>query len=403
MSVPVGYKTTEVGVIPDDWEVKTLKDVGQPLIGLTYSPRDVRESGTLVLRSSNVQNGVLAFRDNVFVDPNVAEKALVQANDILICVRNGSRELIGKCAKVDDKATGMAFGAFMSIFRSNDHGFVFHQFRSDSMRRQINEHLGATINQITNSSLNGFKIAWPPNESERDAVTETLSDMDETIAAQEAVIAKKRALKTATMQALLTRTRRLPGFSGAWGVKAFGEIATIRNDKILTYGSEEAMFCVELEHIEQSSGKLLSWSDAKRRRTTKFRFSPSDVLFGRLRPYLKKYWFSDRSGVCSTEIWPLVPKSAEFCASYLYQVVQTDQFIEKASTAYGTHMPRADWSFLSQAEIYVPTDPYEQVAISEILSAMDHDIRDSQAKLKKLSLLKSGMMQQLLTGKIRLK
>lgn len=203
------FKQTDVGKIPTDWEVIKLGDVGKPIIGLTYSPLDVRETGTLVLRSSNVQNGALSFENNVHVDPHVASKALVQQNDILICVRNGSRDLIGKCAKIDAQANGMAFGAFMSIFRSPENDFVFHQFQSDLMRRQINEHLGATINQITNGSLVGFKMPWPVNSAERAAISLTLSDFDDDIGHQECKLAKLLRLKTGMMQQLLTGKIRL--------------------------------------------------------------------------------------------------------------------------------------------------------------------------------------------------
>lgn len=192
-----------------EWEIKTLAQIGRPLIGLTYSPRDVRETGTLVLRSSNVQSGILAFDDNVFIDPSIAQRCLVEENDILICVRNGSRDLIGKCAKIDRRGKGMAFGAFMSIFRTPDHGYVFHYFQSEAMRRQINEHLGATINQITNASLNGFNVAWPSERKEREGIAEVLSDMDHEIVATTSELSKLRHLKAGMMQQLLTGKIRL--------------------------------------------------------------------------------------------------------------------------------------------------------------------------------------------------
>jgi len=149
-----GYKLTEVGVIPEDWKVKTLGEIGEALIGLTYKPSDVRSDGVLVLRSSNVYDGALRFDDNVFVEMDVPEKIMVMPGDILICVRNGSRDLIGKCAQIDKRAQGMTFGAFMAVFRSPFHNFVYHQFQSRVIKHQIREHLGATINQITNNHHN---------------------------------------------------------------------------------------------------------------------------------------------------------------------------------------------------------------------------------------------------------
>ncbi len=91
------FKQTEVGEIPVDWDAVSMGDVGKSIIGLTYSSNNVKEYGTLVLRSSNIQNGKLAFDDNVYVDMDLPNRVIVKKDDVLICVRNGSRHLIGKC------------------------------------------------------------------------------------------------------------------------------------------------------------------------------------------------------------------------------------------------------------------------------------------------------------------
>ena len=148
MELKPGYKKTEVGVIPEEWDVKPLGQIGESLIGLTYRPSDVRSHGTLVLRSSNVQEDALRFENNVFVETEIPQRIMVQPDDILICVRNGSRDLIGKSALIDHRAIGMTFGAFMAVFRSRRGRFIHYLFQSDIIKRQINEHLGATINQI---------------------------------------------------------------------------------------------------------------------------------------------------------------------------------------------------------------------------------------------------------------
>ena len=204
-----GYKQTEVGVIPEDWETIRLGEIGESLIGLTYKPSDVRSDGILVLRASNIYDSYLRFDDNVFVDIEVPERIMVRPGDILICVRNGSRNLIGKCAQIDRRTLDMTFGAFMAIFRSPFHSFVFHQFQSRLIKRQIREHLGATINQITNKSLNSFLIPLPPTENEQTAIAAILNDMDTEIAALEAKMAKARQVKQGMMQELLTGRTRL--------------------------------------------------------------------------------------------------------------------------------------------------------------------------------------------------
>jgi len=158
--VKAGYKQTEVGEIPEDWSVKKMGEVGHPIIGLTYSPNDVSEDGMLVLRSSNVQKNKLAFNNNVFVKGDVPSRVIVKKGDLLICVRNGSKKLIGKCALIDQTTAGVAFGAFMSIFRSDDSEFLFYQFQSNIIQHQIDEAMGAKHNENFMAHLDRCMPHW---------------------------------------------------------------------------------------------------------------------------------------------------------------------------------------------------------------------------------------------------
>jgi type I restriction enzyme S subunit len=400
MELMPGYKRSDVGVIPDDWDAKPLGEIGDSLIGLTYRPSEVRKYGTLVLRSSNVQNGTLCFDDNVFVDADIPERIMVRPGDILVCVRNGSRDLIGKSALIDERAVGMTFGAFMGVFRSEDGQFLRHVFQSGIFKKQINEHLGATINQITNKSLNSFKVPLPPTDEERTEIARVLSDVDALLASLDQVIAKKRDLKQAAMQQLLTGKTRLPGFSGDWDVVEFGDIATIRNEKILCSSTPEGTPCVELEFIGQANGRLLGYIEAKGA-SSKYSFKEGDVLFGRLRAYLRKHWRATFDGVCSTEIWPLIPRNERLYGGYLHLLVQMNSFVDAACVSYGTHMPRSDWAVLGKFEVQLPSVP-EQAAISASLSNMDAELETLEKRLEKTRQLKQAMMQELLTGKTRL-
>lgn len=204
-----GYKPSELGEIPEDWEVVKLGEIGQTVIGLTYSPKDVSEFGTLVLRSSNVQNGKLAYHDNVFVNMQLPERVMVKEGDILVCVRNGSRQLIGKCALIDKATVGAAFGAFMSIYRSDVNNFIFYQFQSNLIQEQINERMGATINQITNKDMAEFVVAMPKRKEEQSAIAIILSDMDKELQALEQRLSKTCQIKQGMMQELLTGKTRL--------------------------------------------------------------------------------------------------------------------------------------------------------------------------------------------------
>jgi type I restriction enzyme S subunit len=110
---------------------------------------------------------------------------------------------------------------------------------------------------------------------------------------------------------------------------------------------------------------------------------------------------ANREGLCSTEIWVLTAKPALIIPQFLFQLVKTDPFIETASSAYGTHMPRSDWNVVRRYEVGLPSVG-EQTAIATILSDMDAEIAAVEAKLAKASEIKQGMMQELLTGRIRL-
>ena len=206
-----GYKQTEIGAIPEDWDIRFLREVGQILIGLTYRPEDTRDYGTLVLRSSNVQNDRLAYENNVYVDSSLPlpPRVIVEKGDILICVRNGSKQLIGKCALIDNGAAGSAFGAFMSVFRTKFSGYILYQFQSDIIQTQINEIMGATINQITNKDMAAFQVPLPSSNKEQRAIAIVLSNIDDAITALETRRAKTQAIKQGMMQELLTGKTRL--------------------------------------------------------------------------------------------------------------------------------------------------------------------------------------------------
>lgn len=195
------------------WVEKKLGDVAVNYTGLTYSPMNVKSYGTLVLRSSNIQKGILVFNDNVFVDMDIPSRAIAKKNDLLICVRNGSKALIGKSAVITDYADGMAFGAFMTILHANDiqQGFLNYLWQADYIQQQVKDNMGATINQITNADIEQFKIVVPHSLKEQQAIATILTKMDDEITALEAKRAKYEAIKQGMMQQLLTGKIRLIG------------------------------------------------------------------------------------------------------------------------------------------------------------------------------------------------
>lgn len=139
--------------------------------GLTYKPGDVSAEGTLVLRSSNIQNSRLSFEDNVYVNMDkIPERAYVKSGDILICVRNGSKALIGKAAMIPELERPMAFGAFMTILRPNeliDGKFLFFVWQSALIQDMLHSDSGMPINQITKKMLEQISIPVPPIEHQK--------------------------------------------------------------------------------------------------------------------------------------------------------------------------------------------------------------------------------------------
>ena len=267
---------------------------------------------------------------------------------------------------------------------------------------------GMLANYVTQTSIahlprdKFIEIPIPlPPVAEQHVVATALSDVDALLDGLERLIAKKRDLKQATMQQLLTGQTRLPGFHGEWEVKRLSEIASIRNQKVLPLNVGIDTPCVELDHIGQGNGRLLECSTAQNSKSPKYRFFSGDVLFGRLRSYLRKFWHADRDGICTTEIWPLMTDSQQVDSCFLHAIVQSDRFIEAASISYGTHMPRADWGVMRNFEVCLPR-VREQLAIAEILSDMDAELAALEARCDKTRDLKQAMMQELLTGKTRL-
>ena len=150
----------------------------------------------------------------------------------------------------------------------------------------------------------------------------------------------------------------------------------------------------------KESGRLAGSTATSTQSSLKSVFRADDVLFGKLRAYLRKYWLANRDGVCSTEIWALVGNRRLVTPEFLFQMVKADSFIEVTSTAYGTHMPRSDWNVVKNYEAAIPALE-EQTAIAAVLSDMDAELAALEARLAKARALKRGMMQELLTGKTR--
>lgn len=184
-----------IGMIPKNWCIKRVKNIGLYRNGLTYSPSNITDenNGTLVLRSSNIKDSKLSLNDNLYVDTFINNELKIKKNDILICSRNGSKELIGKNAIItrDINAT---FGAFMMIFRCNCPKYMYYILNSFIFKYYLGTFFTSTINQLTGNNFGNMKIVFSEDEFEQQQIVKYLdhkcSEIDSIISS------KKQQLET---------------------------------------------------------------------------------------------------------------------------------------------------------------------------------------------------------------
>ena len=174
-SIDVILETIDANEIPDNWKWVKLSQIAHSYIGLTYSPSNISSKGTIVLRSSNIQNGKMDYKDIVKVEMDIPENKMCKKGDILVCARNGSKSLVGKSAIID--ADGMSFGAFMAIIKSPCNEFLYHYLSSPYFKKQMAlESSTVTVNQITQDMLFNACVPLPPIE-EQQRIVEKLNQI----------------------------------------------------------------------------------------------------------------------------------------------------------------------------------------------------------------------------------
>lgn len=403
------FKQTEVGLIPKDWEVCNIGSIANNFTGLTYSPNNVSKFGTLVLRSSNIQNDVLCFNDNVFVSMHIPDRAKAKLGDVLICVRNGSKELIGKSALVT--ANGMAFGAFMTVLRAQNINpkFLLFLWRSDFIQKQIKSSLGATINQITNADIKRYIVALPPAK-EQNNIANVLTDIDSLLLSLDNLIAKKKAIKEGAMQQLLTGKKRLKGFDEPWVEKKIDDLFNLGNGytpskNVPAYWINGSIPWFRMEDI-RTNGRILKDSIQH--------ITPEAVKSGKLFPAFSI--ILSTTATIGEHALLIADSLANQQFTFLNRKVNREKMID---IMYFFHycfilgkwcrdnineggLLAVNMDDLKNHIIKMPKSLIEQQAIAQVISNMDSEISAMEAKRKKYESVKQGMMQQLLTGKIRL-
>ena len=220
-----------------EWEDGKLGNYGNLINGLTYSPDNIVDDGLLVLRSSNVQNGQIYLNDNVYVNLDVDDAALTKEDDILICVRNGSKRLIGKSTIINKNLPKSTHGAFMTVFRGESNKFISHWFHSSIYYKEVHKNLGATINSINGSNLKKFKTIFPA-KSEQQKIASFLTVVDTKIEQ----LSKKQALlseyKKGLMQQIFSQVIRFKVDDGSdfpdWEERKLGDVGKVYQPKTIS-------------------------------------------------------------------------------------------------------------------------------------------------------------------------
>jgi type I restriction enzyme S subunit len=183
-----------------------------------------------------------------------------------------------------------------------------------------------------------------------------------------------------------------------WEVVRLGEVGELRKEKALPPKNN---IYIGLENIEKGTGKINGFIPSDEVKGISNIFKTGDILFGKLRPNLRKFWYAKYNGYCSTEFLVIFPSNEKIIKEFLYLVIGSNNFLKLAeSKVFGTKMPRTSWDILKNYTFSLPPLP-EQQRIAEILSQIDQTIEKEQQYKEKLQRIKQGLMQDLLTGKVR--
>jgi len=396
-----------------DWEETRLGRMGGLVSGLTYSPNDVRESGLLVLRSSNVQNGEIALDDCVYVDPSIKGANLSQPNDILICVRNGSKALIGKCALIPERMPLCTHGAFMTVFRAHMPSFVFQLFQSDRYQKQVDGDLGATINSINGSQLLKYEFSVP-KPAEQQKIAECLSSVDELIAVQARKVDALKTHKKGLMQQLFPREGetqprlRFPEFqnAGEWVDTELGEKVDLLSGYPFDGSdiSQDSSGVPLLRGINVTEGRVRHNPEIDRYYTgsteglEKFRLLTNDLVIGMDGSKVGKNSAlvseADAGALLIQRVARLRAKKASLI-QFIFQRIHSPSFhsyVDRINTSSG--IPHISAKQIKEFGICFPSDA-EQQRIASCLSSLDALITAETQKHEALKTHKKGLLQQL--------
>ena len=411
--VPEGYKVSEVGVIPDEWGVKTL-GAKTTKIGSGITPtggeKVYKSEGRPFLRSQNVGWGNLILEDIAFIDDkihNTFKATEIEKNDVFLNITGAS---IGRSTIADERVESGNVNQHVCIIRTIkdelNPKFLNYFLLSKKGQKQIDSfQAGGNRQGLNFGQIKSFQIPLPPLP-EQQAIASALSDVDALIAALEQLITKKRNIKQGAMQQLLTGEKRLPGFGGAWEVKRLGDFASLNRVNIIPASVPDQLF-VHFSLPAFDAGKIPVVELGGAIGSNKFRVVQEAILVSKLNPRIPRVWAPTKiptEAIASTEFLVLTPKEV-VSRQYLFVVCSSPSFcvqMELAATGTtGSHQRISPTEALN-INVSLPVEVEEQQAIAQILSDMDTEIEALKQKRDKYKAIKQGMMQELLTGKTRL-
>ena len=413
--MPAGYKVTEIGVIPEDWEVHEIEDVADVLSGKRIPKgRTLTENITPYpyITVSDMGAGSVNLENIRFVPEDVyplIKKYRIFVDDIYISVA-GTLGLIGTIPKQLNGANLTENADRLANIKC-DKNYLLYILSSSLIQKRIDEvkTLGAQP-KLALTRIRKFCVAIPKTKSEQTAIATVLSDTDALIEYLEKLIAKKKAIKQGAMQQLLIGKKRLPGFNGEWEVKTLGEIGKFKGGSgfpIKYQGKVERKYpFYKVSDMNNDGNQTFmrnsnNWIDESTKKIIGSNIFPKHtIVFAKIGAaiYLERKKILFMESCIDNNMMGFIFDESQSDYRFLHYLFLSIQLGKLVSA---TALPSLNGKQISGLNFAFPRKK-EQIAIAAILSDMDAEIEKLEQKLDKYRQIKSGMMQQLLTGKIRL-
>lgn len=379
----------------DDWELHKLDEIVKFYGGLTYHPENIQEDGTLVLRSSNIHNNQIVLKDTVHVSPEIVNTSNVNVNDIIVVVRNGSRKLIGKHARVLKSMPNTVIGAFMTGIRSQNGKFVNALFDGDIFQREIYKNLGATINQITIKSFKEMEFYIPQNH-EKQIIGNLISQIDNLLALQQRKLDELIQIKEGIGQGLLNRhyrnlSIRFNQENSPWKQTKLGKIASFVNGRAFKQKElmNRGLYPVLRVGNFYTNNK---WYYSNLNLSPDKYANKGDLLYTWSASFGPHVWKGPKV-IYHYHIWKINFDPAVISKAYLYEFLKLDkkEILANSNGSTMIHITKKD---MENKMITVP-DMNEQIKIGKILEKLDLKIKLNKNKLNNLKSVKQFLLQKM--------